>query len=382
MAKKRKSIPQPEAERLWAAAAGRCCICNTSLLRDDMTGVEVKAGEKAHIVGISDEPRSPRGRHPLPKSARNTAKNLILLCEKHHTEVDTRPDLYTVEHIHELKRKFEERIFFLTSLSPERRTLVLRLIGNVHGQKLPDLSREQAREAVLHEEGRYPRFDLASSEHDYSIDLRDLTNEGETAYWAEATRRVQRRVGHLDDLRREGAAGHVSVLALARIPILVTLGAGLGDAGDVTVYHRRNDAGWGWDPDANLPEFELVEHKVNPDDSGVILMCSVTAPVQIERVPEELAAISRYEIRPVHGACGPTVLDHPGALAAFRQAYRRFLSTLETAHPACDAIHLVPAVPADAAVALGQIRTPAANPSLRVYDLEGDRYLFACEVGR
>jgi len=377
-----RSIPKAQAERLWAASAGRCNICNTSLLRDDYTGVVVKAGEKAHIVGVGDGPRSPRSNHAVPAPDRNHAENLILLCEKHHTEVDSRPELYSVEHLRELKRKFEERIFFLTSLSPERQTLVLRVVGSIRDKKVPDVTAEQARETVLREEGRYPRFDLSSTPRDQSVDLRELTNEGDPAYWDESAARIKKRIDQLEDLRNSGDAGHVSVFGLARIPVLVQLGDGLGDAADVSVYHRRNQDGWGWDPTADLPDFELVEHH-RSDGEDVVLMCSLTATVRFDRAPAELAEMSRYEIRARGTDAGHTLLDHPEALSAFAHSYREFLSMLETEHPSCDGINLLPAIPTDAAVALGRIRTPGANPPLRVYDLnkEGDSYDYACEIG-
>ena len=380
----RKNIPQPEAERLWAASAGRCNICNTSLLRDETTGVVVKAGEKAHIVGVSDGPRSPRGQEELPLEERNKAENLILLCEKHHTEVDKKVDEYPRERLLEIKREFEERVFFLTSLGPEHETLVLRVLGGIHGAKVADITREQAREVVLEGEGRYPRYALSGSEHDMSVDLRGLTNEGEQVYWSEAAAQIRLRLEHVEQLRSEGRAAHISVLALARIPVLVLLGDALGDAADVTVYHRRNDGGWGWDPEADLPTFEVIEHGGPSGDGDVTLMCSTTAPVQFERAPEELADTQRYEIRPVNMEPGATVLDHPDALPAFKAAYRQFLSRVEVAHPEASAIHLLPAIQADAAVALGQVRTPSANPPLVVYDRDKDSglYLRACEVGK
>lgn len=377
-----RNIPQPEAERLWAASAGRCNICNTSLLRDDTTGIVVKAGEKAHIVGVNDGPRSPRGQEELPLEERNKAENLILLCEKHHTEVDKKVEEYPRERLLEIKREFEERIFFLTSLGPERETLVLRVLGNIHGTKAPDITREQAREVVLEGEGRYPRYALSASEHDMSVDLRGLTNEGDEAYWLEARGQIHQRLEHVDQLRSEGRAAHVSVLALARIPVLVLLGDALGDAADITIYHRRNDGGWGWDAEANLATFDVIEHGGPSGDGDITLMCSTTAPVQFDRAPEELADTHRYEIRPVNLDPATTILDHPDALPAFKAAYRRFLSHVEVAHPEANAIHLLPAVQADAAVALGQVRTPSANPPLVVYDRDKDSglYLRTCEV--
>jgi hypothetical protein len=377
------AISRAQAESLWGASAGRCNICNASLLRDGTTGVEVKAGEKAHIIGIGDSPRSPRSQEAVGSLSRNETANLILLCGKHHREVDARPDVYTSSYLLQLKRRHEERIFYLTSLSEEKETLVLRLEGMMHGGKVPDFTREQAREVLLREEGRYPRFRLSATEHDISIDLRDLAYDDGSAYWAEVKRRIGKRVAHLNELRREGDAGHISVFALALIPVLVMLGDALGDASDITVYHRRNHEGWGWSRKAELPTFEMFTHKRTKEED-VVLTCSLSASVRMDRIPEGLRGLSVYEIRPESARPSALILDHPDALQAFGQVYRSFLSMLEDVHPGVTVVHLLPAVQGDAAILLGQVRTPAVNPPLRVYDLvpSSDEYIFACEVGR
>jgi len=379
---RRNNIPPKELATLWGASAGRCNICNTSLLIDATTGVRVKAGEMAHIVGVSDGPRSPRGQDPLSKKDRDLAENLILLCEKHHTEVDDRLDIYTVDHLRSRKHRFEERVFFLTGLDPDRKTLVLRVIATIHGSKVPDIGQEEVREVVLREQGRYPRFDLSSTAQDAAVDLRQLTNEGTAGYWIEARTQIARALQLLQNMQSGGTGAHVSVFGLARIPVLVMLGDELGDADEITVYHRRNDGGWGWDPQADLPAFELVQHGADLITDAVTLVCSLTATVQIERAPAEITSAPIVEIRPVGREPGHTVLDHPESLEVFARAYREFLSAIEQHAP--ETINVLPAVPADAAVTLGRIRTPAANPPLRIYDLDRatGRYEFACEVGR
>lgn len=376
---RRGSITKPESSTLWAASAGRCNICSQSLLRDATTGVEVKAGEMAHIVGVSDGPRSPRGQHPLAKEERNKAENLILLCEKHHTEVDTRTDLYSAEYLRRLKREYEDRIFFLTGLGPERETYVLRMLGSIHGKQF-DITREDAREIVLDGEGRYPRYALSATEHDVSIDLRQLTNEGTLSYWEQAEAKIAERVAHLRDLQDQGTVTHLSVLALGRIPALVMLGVALGDATNITVYHRRQD-GWGWNPDALEPEFEIISHATEGDT--VTLACSLTADVQLDRAPADTREGAVYEIRPSNTHPCSALLDHPRAQNAFATTYREFLGMVERDHPNAEAIHLLPAVPGDAAIVLGRIRSPAVHPPLRVLDIDRDtgQYIFICEVG-
>ncbi|OHX06908.1 hypothetical protein BFV98_29980 [Micromonospora sp. WMMB235] len=62
-------------------------------------------GEMAHIVAASRQ--GPRGRGVLTDDERNSAENLILLCERHHKIVDRRPRTYTVDVLTEMKRRHE-----------------------------------------------------------------------------------------------------------------------------------------------------------------------------------------------------------------------------------------------------------------------------------
>ena len=103
MATQRGSISADTTLRLWVVAGGRCEYCNTYLLEDDLSGYSLNLGERAHIVGATDAPRSPRGDADLPRAKRDDVDNLMLLCRPHHRVIDeliaehTGQDLQTIE---------------------------------------------------------------------------------------------------------------------------------------------------------------------------------------------------------------------------------------------------------------------------------------------
>lgn len=380
---KNRSIKGKESDRLWAASAGRCNICGTSLIRDEKTGAKVNLGEKAHIVGITDGPRSPRGTFKLPLAKRNQAENLILLCANHHRVIDKEPEKWPVERLRVRKRDFEQRIFFLTNMTEDDETLVLRMLGSIHGSKVPDLGQVEARELVLEWDRRYPRFELSSAEHDIEVNLREL-DEGAAGYWGQVLSAICSKTRQIHDLRNRGKAAHVSVFGLARIPALVALGACLGDGSNTKVFHRRNQDGWGWDSEAPVPVFETAEVEEGDPAQDVTLLCSVTANVRTDRLPSEIRGGTVFELRPVNLPASPHLMDHPDSLSAFGNAYRQFLAQLEKTHPYAKQLNLAAAVPADVAVVLGQIQTPAITPTLRIFDLDvaSSKYVFACEASR
>lgn len=64
--------------------------------------------EVAHIVARSGD--GPRGDYALPLDERDRYENLILLCERHHTEIDAQVATYPVERLRQMKYDHESLI--------------------------------------------------------------------------------------------------------------------------------------------------------------------------------------------------------------------------------------------------------------------------------
>jgi hypothetical protein len=89
---------------LWGKAGVRCSICREQLVTEGTDTDDPSVfGEEAHIVGQS--PNGPRA-GDIPDV--DSYANLILLCRKHHKQVDDQVVHYTVERLKEIKRKHEE----------------------------------------------------------------------------------------------------------------------------------------------------------------------------------------------------------------------------------------------------------------------------------
>lgn len=97
------AISERTLKIVWSEAGGKCCICRVLVLTpgtedDDDPSV---FGELAHIVAKS--PGGPRA-GGLDPSKLDTHENLMLLCNKHHKQVDDQPNHFTVEKLHQIKR--------------------------------------------------------------------------------------------------------------------------------------------------------------------------------------------------------------------------------------------------------------------------------------
>jgi len=89
---------------LWVKAGGRCSYCQVQLVTEGTDTDDPSVfGEEAHIVGQS--PNGPRAGNIADV---DSYANLILLCRKHHKQVDDQVGRYTVERLKEIKRQHEE----------------------------------------------------------------------------------------------------------------------------------------------------------------------------------------------------------------------------------------------------------------------------------
>ena len=89
---------------LLIKAGGRCSICKEQLVTEGTdTNDPSVFGQEAHI--IAEAPNGPRHAY-LPEY--DVYYNLILLCSKHHKQIDDQVGYYTVERLKEIKRQHEE----------------------------------------------------------------------------------------------------------------------------------------------------------------------------------------------------------------------------------------------------------------------------------
>jgi hypothetical protein len=379
-----KNIPEAERVKVYVRSGGRCALCNEYVLEDDLTLLPVNLGELAHNVGRKQSAGSPRGLNSLPVDLRNEADNLLLLCRKHHKVIDAQiaSGEFTVDQLREIKAEHEDRIKYVTGLGKDAETVVVRLVGDVRGVA-PEVSRETVRGAVTSHARRYPRFELSYGGGDIEIDLRNLPAEGSPEYATRARDQIKHVLDHqLATGIREGAVRHLSIFALARIPLLVLFGYELDDKVPTDIYQKRRSGkeGWEWDPEAEPVAFEHELVHTGSDPGRVTLVVSVSGSVDVGRLPDELAETTVYRIRPTEATPNPDILRAEASLGHFASCYRSFLSLVEQEHPKTEVIAVVPAAPVSAAVAIGRGVMRDAHPTLHIYDRTNDHYEFALEI--
>lgn len=103
------SISLRTHKMLWGRSGNICAYpeCKKVLVMDISETDDISViGEEAHIV--AREADGPRGDAPLVTEQRDKYGNLILMCSIHHKIIDDHPTIYTVEVLHDYKKRHED----------------------------------------------------------------------------------------------------------------------------------------------------------------------------------------------------------------------------------------------------------------------------------
>lgn len=350
--------------QLYVRAGGRCEFdgCNAYLLEHPVTLDRVNLGEVAHIVAFA--PTGPRGTDPARPSdeAINQIENLMLLCLGCHEYIDKKPgaERFTRANLEEHKRAHEERIFRLTECRPDRKTTILQLKAKVGGQAVA-ISDADVWNAVA---PRYP-----ADREGVVIDLTTV-EDGDPRFLELAAEEIKRETFRLYRRGMAAPIEHLSLFAIAPMPLLMLLGIRLSNKVPVDFYQRHRDTqDWTWKVGGATAVYTHRRLRSGSDASSVALLLSLSAPLDPAALPANIdARYSVYEITLRDVAPSPLFLRTRADLDAFRVIYHDLLATIIFDHPELSTLDVFPAVPAPVAVLCGYELFPKISPALNVYD--------------
>lgn len=380
------TVNESERRKLWVRAGGRCTLCKQYLLEGNLTSKEVFVGEAAHIVGQKNSANSARGIDSLPQADRDLAENLLLACSSCHTEIDKLlvADLIDKEFLRQRKQEHEDEIRHQTSLTKSRRTVILRMAGDIRGDRM-ELPKDTAVEAVVKSGGRFPVFPEAYDQKSIEIDLRDIDDEHPEAdpkYYQAATAKINNAI----DLRVRpgiltGDIQHLSVFAIARLPLLIYLGTKLDDGIATEVYQRqRSTQNWVWSNQDPGTTFDIAQPRDGNSTDDAVLITNLSGTTPLTDLPAALDSAPVFQTDPKPGPA-EDLFAHPAVLARFEDGIRAFFTGLERTHKHLQRIHVLGAMPVSPAVTLGRIlKSPGLRPSVVTYDRTDGGYVQALKV--
>jgi len=364
--KKRPAIPLHTQLKLWTLAAGRCEFlgCNKFLLRDDLTLSEGNYSNIAHIIAWT--PAGPRGDKTLSQKLARDISNLMLVCQKHAKLIDDQEQRYPVQLLRIYKEKHETRIRIQTDIQQERKTTVLRFQSNIRGRKV-EIPIADVYEALI-AENRYP-----ADERGILIDLTNFDYSTGESFWDAASRQtttvIQRELstGH-----STSKPNHLSLFALAPIPLLVHLGFSIGNVIPADIYLRTRKSGGRWSlcdhgSNANPVQLTVRRNNIESDSKTVILSVSLSGTTPSAVMATLIGGSNPfYEITTANP--NVDILSSQADIEEFRKAYRDLLTEIRERHGKAIEIHLFAAVPSPVAIICGRELIHGVDPPLVVYE--------------
>lgn len=362
-----RSISRTVEAMLWGRAAGRCQFdgCNGELWKSPVTQERVNLAEKAHIYSFSVD--GPRGNRGVDAKQLNSLENLILVCDSCHKNIDTNwsRNRYTVAQLTQWKVCHEARVARVTGIGPEKSSHIL-LFGSNIGDHHGPLHYRQAVDAVF--PNWYPAEDQPIALGVRNSVLSEVKSE---LHWAPAHENLKSDYDHVRRRVRSGEIRHLSVFALAAQPLLIRLGALLGDIVRAEVYqlHREPAPSWRWPvPPPAAPEVEI--RRPSSTNGPPALVLSFSATVTVDRVTSVLGPDAAVWTMTVPSP-NKEIVKSPGQLSEVRGLFGRVLDEIKALHGQDTLLHVFPVMPVSLAVELGRARSPKAEMPWRIYDQVG-----------
>jgi hypothetical protein len=193
-------------------------------------------------------------------------------------------------------------------------------------------------------------------------------NDTELSYWALEAEQLRRQFASLvkPSLAAKEVA-HLSIFALAPIPLLIELGRLLSDIPSAELFQlHREPANWKWKSEPLSYAYTVTAPTGTPCKT-VALVLALSADI----LPSRVAAVLGDHVDTwvvTHGAPGNDYLQSAAQLREFRRTLRDVFNRIKAAHGEDANLHLFPAVPVSAAVEVGRVWMPKADLPFWVYD--------------
>lgn len=348
--------------QLWVRAGGRCEHpgCNEVVLRDKTTLSEGNYSNIAHI--ISWTPTGPRGDKKLSPKLAKDISNLMLMCLNHAKKIDMREhfSLYTVDYLRKAKGDHEGRINMQTSIDPSRKTTVVRLQSNIRGRRV-EVPREDAYTALITAD-RYPHDEKGAF-----VDLTNLAYDTDDSSWSVAVKKIDTEVERLLSVgNNEHKESHLSIFAMAPIPVLAYLGYSLGNLINADIYIKRREQPWSIQSSKATLSLKLVRPRSTEKAKVVGLRIAISGEPSDEDIKRHIGNAPLYTIKINKPELDQIVSVED--LEVFRKMYRETLDEIQMKHGKRCEVHLYGAMPTAAAVVCGREILHGTDPVIVAYE--------------
>ncbi len=357
---------KPTVEReLWARAAGRCQFngCNRELYKSPVTQEQVNISEKAHIYSFSEH--GPRGWGPFRRniSAINDIHNLMLMCHDCHKTIDQdkEGEKYSASLLQQWKTEHEKRINIVTGIIPNKKSHVITYSSNI-GEHKSHVQENDIMHAMFPE--KYPFSSDATC-----LSMSCFHEDKDANFWIIESSHLERSFNQkIVPLIESSPVKHISLFALAPMPLLIQLGTLLTDKLSVDTYQPiREPKGWNW---RDFPTgFEFVIKKPESYEGEPALVISLSDKINHDRIAEVLGSnIAIWELTVPDGFIGNDNIRSKVQLSMMREIIRKIMVLIKNEHGSSTPLSIFPAMAVSCSIEMGRARMPKADMPWIVYD--------------
>lgn len=359
----RARIPIDVRRDLWVAAAGRCEFrgCCKPVGRDFLTKETAFTGEHAHI--IADSPGGARGLEGESERLAKDISNLMLACYDCHGRIDRhgKNNRFTTPQLQAMKREHEARIECIYSATGVVESVPLVMAFPI-GPHPANIDVEQIHFAMLENSGYkvFPQgkyIHINRSNFDFQDNDPDFWPLAEKVLSGYYTR-------HIEPVLVEGNGNaHLSIAGFAPIPMLMKLGALLGDKTRAVVMDLPGED-WLWDKSDSCPEptFTYTVPEKLPREVSVVLSISGKVAHPPDREVVEFRAVA-----PDRG-----IIRKDAHVQQFRRSFNAFLQRITDA--GARVVHIYPATPLSASVEIGRMLLPKTFEEIHVWEWQAPNW--------
>lgn len=355
------TIPDKVKYMLWTVSAGKCQYrgCNKPLYQDILTKRRFNSAYIAHIV--ADVPGGPRGDKKRSPLLADKLENLMLLCDTHHRLID-KIDVagHPEDVLLKMKKEHEDRIARVTAIASDMQSHIVTYRANV-GVHTPPVNYEVVSEFLL--PNHYP---ATSSAIDLGLNNSPFRDKNATFWAAELENLETQFKEQLTPKLRKGELKHISLFALAPMPLLIKLGTLLNDISNVTVHQPvRNPKTWKLDDSTPGTVYEVITPDIKKDI--VALNISLSATINNDRITDVLGENVAIYTLTIDSPFND-YLKSKKQLETFSIEIRKLFDKIKAEYNGITPLHIFPTMPVATAIELGRVWMPKADMPMHIYD--------------
>ena len=243
---KRERIKESVRNALWARTTGRCTICNRRLLGDSRTYLHsVLLAELAHNIGATDGDGSPRNKGKR-RSRRHRGRGELVAPVSRLSQDHRRPRPHRLLPSREVAR--DQGVLRAARRDGDRERWTHPYCRTAPRQPDPRLSRPASQREVAETllAVNYLGLDETQRSGDFTCRIHGAV--GGRGFWHAAQQVIEDTLALVHQAIDTGGVEHISVFAIAPVPLLVYLSWHLDNKTPTRVFQKHRDqfVGWSW----------------------------------------------------------------------------------------------------------------------------------------